>query len=84
MPEVQPLGHASRLEWVELGVFDPPCKVISASALIAVKLHVARPKDLEAVRELRAVADRKNSVYLILSSSMSKTSMPAGFPAWPL
>jgi len=42
----------------DLEVLDRRCRVISIDDLIAVKAHVARPKDKLVEAELRAIRDR--------------------------
>ena len=54
MPEVAPLGSYEMLATVEREVFGRPCKVLTIESLIKVKMHVARPKDLEVAHELKA------------------------------
>ena len=54
MPEVAPLGSYEMLATVEREVFGRPCKVLAIESLIKVKMHVARPKDLEVAHELKA------------------------------
>jgi len=50
-----------RASAIEVNLFDRKVKVIAIEALIRAKEAVGRPKDLMAVTELRAIADRKDS-----------------------
>jgi hypothetical protein len=43
---------------VEVTLFDAKCRVVSLDDLIAVKAHVARPKDKAVETELRAIRER--------------------------
>jgi hypothetical protein len=58
MPEVKPLGKVEGLPYVQREVFERSCKVLTAQALIEVKQHVGRPKDLEVAIELEAALER--------------------------
>jgi hypothetical protein len=45
---------------IEIELFGRPCRVISIEALIEAKQAMGRDKDMIAVKELRAILERKN------------------------
>jgi predicted nucleotidyltransferase len=60
LSKVPPVGDYDRVasKAKELEIFGRRCRVISIDDLIAVKAHVARPKDKLVEAELRAIRDR--------------------------
>lgn len=55
--EVPPLGPIDALEVHTVEIAGMPIRVLGLEALIRVKEHVRRPKDLEVATQLRAIRD---------------------------
>jgi hypothetical protein len=52
---------ALRGDCIEIAVFGITCRCLGLERLIAVKRAAGRPKDLEAIAELEAIVEEKNS-----------------------
>jgi len=55
--EVTPIGECADLDTIEMELLGRRVRVISRTQLIRVKRTVGRPKDLEVVAELEALAE---------------------------
>lgn len=61
LPGLEPFGDYRAVPTIEREAFGHRCRVIELGALIEVKRHVGRRKDIEAVYELEALRERVES-----------------------